>query len=102
MEIHFVSRLATWGWKYGDGYAYQCWRNNYTQKCYEYVWADAQSLLDNVVDRCRKLEWQSLLDLKELLRNMIKYDPNERFDINDVIASDWYQEHCVLSQKGNK
>lgn len=38
-------------------------------------------------------------ELKDLIKKMIKYDVDERYDIDDVIAHKWYQDNCLMYDK---
>ena len=54
-----------------------------------------QKLLDEILEEI--FEFRNTFALKHLLRNMVKYKPEDRYDINDIIHHEWYQQYCTYA-----
>ena len=52
-----------------------------------------QDMLDEIFDEC--VIYENFM-FNDLVENMISYDANQRYDINDVINHSWFQENCTI------
>ena len=59
-----------------------------------------KDILHKIVDECI-VSRENLL-FKDLIRNMIEYDADKRYDIADIMNHPWYQRHCKISELKRK